>query len=110
MASEYGYRFTEQAETDLSGILQYIGEDISNPGAATALGRKIFENIDAIRHFPQSGIVVDNSFLIDKDVRRVLIDNYILCYKTADAEKVAYIIRIVYTKRNLDEICREFKI
>lgn len=58
MASEYGYRFTERAETDLSAILQYISEDLSNPSAATAFGRKVFENIDAVRRFPQSGMVV----------------------------------------------------
>lgn len=110
MASEYGYRFTEQAETDLSGILQYISEDLSDPSAATALGRKVFEKIDAIRHFLQPGMVVDNPFLTDHDVRRVLIDNYILYYKAVDAEKVVCIIRIVYAKRNLDEIRRELEI
>lgn len=110
MASEYGYRFTRQAETDLTGILQYISEDLSNPSAATALGRKIFASIDDIRQFPQSGIIVDNPFLADKDVRRTLIDNYILYYKAIDAEKIVYIIRIVYAKRNLDEICRELEI
>ena len=110
MASEYGYRFTEQAETDLSGILQYISEDLSDPSAATALGRKVFEKIDAIRHFLQPGMVVDNHFLTDHDVCCVLIDNYILYYKAIDAEKVVYIIRIVYAKRNLDEIRRELKI
>ena len=41
MASEYGYRFTEQAETDLSVILQYSSEDLSDPSAATALGRNV---------------------------------------------------------------------
>lgn len=96
MASEYGYRFTRQAETDLSGILQYISEDLSNPSAATALGRKVFASIDDIRQFPQS--------------RRILIDNYILYYKAIDAEKIIYIVRIVYAKRNLDEICRELEI
>ena len=99
MASEYGYRFTERAETDLSAILQYISEDLSNPSAATAFGRKVFENIDAVRRFPQSGMVVDNPFLTDKDVRRVLIDNYILYYKAVDSEKIIYIIRIVYGER-----------
>ena len=82
MASEYGYRFTRQAETDLSGILQYISEDLSNPSAATALGRKVFASIDDIRQFPQSGMIVDNPFLADKDVRRILIDNYILDRKS----------------------------
>ena len=110
MASEYGYRFTEQAETDLSGILQDISEDLSDPSATTALGRKVFEKIDAIRHFLQPGMVVDNHFLTDHDVCCVLIDNYILYYKAIDAEKVVYIIRIVYEKRNLDEIRRELEI
>ena len=55
-------------------------------------------------------MVVDNPFLTDHDVHRVLIDNYILYYKAVDAEKVVCIIRIVYAKRNLDEICRELEI
>lgn len=109
MAFEYEYRFTEQAETDLSGILQYISEDLSNPSAATALGRKVFASIDDIRQFPQSGKVVENPFLADKNVRRILVDNYILYYKAIDTEKIVYIIRIVYAKRNLDEICRELE-
>lgn len=70
----------------------------------------MFEKIDAIRHFLQPGMVVDNPFLTDHDVRRVLIDNYILYYKAVDAEKVVCIIRIVYAKRNLDEIRRELEI
>ena len=48
--------------------------------------------------------------MTDKDVRRVLIDNYILYYKAVGSEKIIYIIRIVYAKRNLDEICRELEI
>ena len=55
-------------------------------------------------------MIVDNPFLADKDVRRILIDNYILYYKAIDAEKIIYIVRIMYAKRNLDEICRELEI
>lgn len=106
MAFDYGYRFTEKAETDLTEILRYITTDLSNPLAAQELGRKIFDNIDNIRNFPQSGLIVENSFLTDKTIRRLVIDNYILYYKSNDSEKIIYIVRIVYGKRNLDEICR----
>ena len=52
-------------------------------------------------------MIVENSFLTDKTVRRLVVDNYILYYKPNDSEKIIYIVRIVYGKRNLDEICRE---
>ena len=107
MAFKYAYRFTEKAETDLTEILRYINDELSNPSAAQDLGRKIFESIDNVRNFPQSGSVVDNSFLADKSVRRIVVDNYIVYYKASENEKTIYIIRIVYGKRNLDEIYRE---
>lgn len=107
MAFEYDYRFTEKAEADLTEILRYITADLSNPLAAQELGRRIFDSIDNIRNFPQSGLIIENSFLTDKTVRRLVVDNYILYYKPNDSEKIIYIVRIVYGKRNLDEICRE---
>ena len=107
MASEYSYRFTEQAEKDIEDILRYISEDLCNPSAALKLGEKIFADINEIRKFPLTGMVVDNQFLADKTVRRIIIDNYILYYKPVEQETTIYIIRIVYGKRNLDEICRE---
>ena len=107
MAFEYDYRFTEKAEADLTESLRQITADLSNPLAAQELGRRIFDSIDNIRNFPQSGLIVENSFLTDKTVRRLVVDNYILYYKPNDSEKIIYIVRIVYGKRNLDEICRE---
>lgn len=110
MAFDYSYRFTEKAETDLTEILRYITDDLCNPGAAKELGGKIFESIDTVRNFPLSGLPVENLFLADKTIRRLLVDNYIVYYKAADSEKTIYIIRIVYGKRNLDEIYREINV
>lgn len=110
MASEYSYRFTEKAASDLTDILRYISEELFNPGAARTLGQKVFASIDEIRSFPQSGMVVENQFLTDKTIRRTVIDNYVLYYKAVESDKTIYIIRIVYGKRNLDEICREIEI
>lgn len=110
MASEYSYRFTVKADSDLTEILRYISDDLSNPSAAKALFQKIFKCIDEIRTFPQSGMIVENSFLADNNIRRILIDNYILYYKAFEDQKLIYIIRIVYGKRNLDELCREINL
>ena len=106
MAYNFSYRFTEKAEQDLDEILRYISVDLVNPAAAQNLGRKVFEKIDIVRTFPESGSPVDNEFLADKTVRKLSVENYVIYYKAHYEEKVISIIRIVYGKRNLDEILK----
>ena len=106
MECKYSYRFTEKAEQDFDEILRYISVDLANPTAAQNLGRKIFEQINVVRSFPDSGAPVDNEILSDKSVRKLLVDNYILYYKAHYDEKIIFIIRIVYGKRNLDDILK----
>lgn len=109
MEFDYSYSFTAKAENDLEGILRYIRDDLLNPSAATDFGRKLFESIDNVRNFPQSGMLVENDFLADKKIRRVIIENYVMYYVTDDEKRKIYIVRIVYGKRNLEEIYRTIK-
>lgn len=106
MECKYSYRFTEKAEQDFDEILRYISVDLANPTAAQNFGRKMFEQIDVVRAFPDSGAPVDNEFLSDKSVRKLLVDNYVIYYKAHYDEKIISVIRIVYGKRNLDEILK----
>jgi plasmid stabilization system protein ParE len=106
MVCKYSYRFTEKAEQDFDEILRYISIDLVNPTAAQNLGRKIFEKIDMVRVFPDSGAPVDNEFLADKTIRKLLVDNYVVYYKVHYDEKVISIIRIIFGKRNLEEILK----
>lgn len=106
MACKYSYRFTEKAEQDFDDILRYISVDLANPAAAQNLGRRMFEQIDMVRAFPDSGAPVDNEFLSDKTVRKLSVDNYIIYYKAHYDEQIISVIRIVYGKRNLDEILK----
>lgn len=106
MECKYSYRFTEKAEQDFDEILQYISVDLVNPTAAQNLGRKVFEKIDIVRAFPDSGALIDNEFLSDKTVRKLSVDNYVIYYKAHYDERIISILRIVYGKRNLDEILK----
>ena len=106
MEYKYSYRFTEKAEQDFDQNLRYISVDLANPIAAQNLGRKMFEKIDVVRAFPDSGAPIDNEFLSDKAIKKLLVDNYIIYYKAHYDEKIISIVRIVYGKRNLDEILK----
>ena len=110
MDCKYAYKFTQKAETDLDDILRYIGEELSNPSAAATFARKLFEAIDNVRNFPLSAMLLDNEFLSDKNVRRVVVDNYVMYYTVRQSEQTVYIVRIVYGKRNLEEIYRSLNV
>ena len=109
MAFEYSYRFTERAEQDLDEILDYICNELKNPSAAAGLGKKIFEHIETLCAYPETGAIVQNESLSDKQIRKVVIDNYILYYKQLPDERNVCILRIVYGYRNLDAIIRAIK-
>lgn len=104
MECKYSYRFTEKAQQDFDEIMRYISVDLANPAAAQNLGRKIFGQIDMVRAFPDSGVLIDNEFISDKTVRKLSVDNYIIYYKAHYDEKTISVICIAYGKRNLDKI------
>ncbi len=108
MADKFDYHFTQKAVRDLEEILHYISVELSNPQAATRLNTHIFQNIDILRNFPEMGAIVDNEFIKDKTVRKVTVGHFILYYKNHYDAKSITILRILYGKRNLNEILKSF--
>ena len=103
----YDYFFTEKAENDLGGIIKYISEYLANKSAAQNFFIKVFENIDTICAYSETGLLISNEYVSDKSVRRVLIDNYVMYYKTDEENKRIFIVRIIYGKRNLTDIIKK---
>lgn len=110
MASKFGYRLTQKAESDLDGIVSYIALELSNPPAASDFVNKLQENIEEARNFPESGSLIYNDYLQAENVRKKLVGNYIMYYLPDTGEKMIYILRIVYSKRNMDEILKKLDV
>lgn len=104
MASKLGYKLTKKAKSDLDEIISYIAVELANPQAASDFVDKLLDNIEEARSFPESGSLVHNEFLQIENVRKKLIGNYIMYYLPNTAEKIIYILRIVYGKQNITEI------
>lgn len=107
MASKYQYRMTQKAEADLDEIISYIALELSNPQAASDFVENLQKAIDEARSFPESGARVNNELLFTMEIRKKMIGNYIMYYLPLSAEKLIYIVRIIYGKRNMDEILRQ---
>lgn len=107
MDSKWGYRMTQKAGTDLDDIVGYLTVELSNPAAASEFVYKLQDSIEKIRSFPESSLLVVNDFMPDTKVRKKSVGNYIVYYLPDDAEKMIFILRIIHSRRNMDEILRE---
>ena len=107
MTSNYQYHFTKKAEADLEEILSYISIELSNPEAAASFLKDLLAVLASICSVPKIGSIVENEFLPDKEIRKSLVGNYVLYYLPDAVEMTIYILRILYGRRNLDELVRE---
>lgn len=107
MESKWNYRLAEKAVADLDSIVGYIAVELANPKAASDFADKLQAAIDEVRSFPESGSLVVNEYLPATKVRKKLVGNYILYYLPDPAEKMIFVLRIVYGRRNMDEILRQ---
>ncbi len=105
MASEqFTYRFTKVAEADIDETLSYITNRLGNPDAATDFADELEEKLGKLCKSPKTGKLVENEFLVRRDVRRILVKNYIAYYVVDERSHSIVILRVVYGRRNQDNI------
>ena len=75
-----------------------------NKEAAIKLLNKINEKFDSIASFPKSSPLLNNDYVTNKNIRKLLIDNYIAFYEVDDINKEIKIIRIIYGMQNYIDV------
>lgn len=103
----FDYALTETAESDLEEILEYISNELHNPDAARALMDELEDKIDEICKMPKSGRIVTNEYLSRANIRRFLVKNYVAYYIVDSDMNRIVILRVVYSKRSMDDVLRE---
>ncbi len=101
------YRFVPQAQLDIEQALNYIINEFGDRGAAKKLYDGIFKTIERIRLFPESCELVDNKLIKNKNVRRALVDNYLLFYLYDQISEMVIVLRFVHSRRSLVELLKE---
>lgn len=102
MASKYGYCFAQKAAGDVTGIIDYLAEELGNPGAAASFKKNLGECIGTLRQFPQSGSLVRNRCLWKQGIRKKMIGEYVLFYFPDDKKQMVEILRVIYGRRDMD--------
>ena len=100
--SEYELKIFPLARLDMEQIFDYIAFELCNPSAAVALigdFEKAFENVCL---FPESCPHINNEYVKDKSLRKLIVNNYIAFYRVKNSE--VQVVRVVYGMRNYEEM------
>ena len=102
MDSKFKAIILPQAEADISDILDYIANDLSNATAAEHLWVDMIEAIGRAKTFPYAMPVVKNERItLGAEYRRLDVNNYTLIYKIAEDEKEIRIFAVFYGPSNV---------
>ena len=104
MDKKYNIIIEKYAQKDLESIYNYICNKLVNKEAAIKLLNKINEKFDSIALFPKSAPLIINNYVKNKNIRNLLIDNYIAFYEVDDIKNEIRIIRIMYGMQNYIDV------
>ncbi len=85
-----------QAMLDIDKIGTYIREDLKAPEAAKALIARILNAVGRLKDFPFSGEKIKFTYIPDCNVRRVIVENYIVLYRAEELNDTVSVLRILY--------------
>lgn len=102
MERKFNLNIFHLAQNDMENIFKYIAVDLASPTAANNLiddFEKAFENICL---FPESCPFIQNEYVKDKTLRKLVVNNYIVFYKVEDFE--IQVVRVIYGMRNYKDL------
>ena len=98
--STFNIQITEPAEKDLNEIGTYISKELLEPETAKKVISKIAKEINSLEDMLLRNALAADEKLAYKDIRKIMVDSYIVFYIVTEESKTVTIIRILYGKRD----------
>lgn len=95
---EYIIEYSKESKKDLIEIKDYLKNNLQEPKIAQNLVDKIISEIRNLKNNPKKYAIIDEEIIRKFEIRKLLIDNYIVFYRVK--EQHIQIVRIMYGKRN----------
>lgn len=96
--------YTSEAFDDLLSIHHYIADDLKEEINAKKQIEKIRDSINDLSTLPSRHKEVSFSPWKEKHIHQMLVDNYLVFYNINEMFSKVVILRIMYSKRNLEEL------
>ncbi len=96
--NRYTIEYSKEARQDLIEIKRYIKYNLQEPATAQKLVYKMRAEIDKLKTDPQIYAIIDDDFIKKFEIRKLIVDNYIVFYRIQNNN--IQIVRIMYGRRN----------
>jgi addiction module toxin, relE/stbE family len=93
---------TEQAESDLRGIYEYIAFELLSPENAARQLDRLEENILGLETFPEKFRGYEKEPWKSRGLRVMPVDNYLVFYISDKEAETVTVIRVMYDGRDVD--------
>ena len=105
--SEWTVVYTEQAESDLRSIFEYIAFSLLEQEIAKNQVRRIIDAVAKLNEMPLRYHLYEKEQWHSKGLRVLPIDNYLAFYLPVEAKMTVAVIRIMYGGRDIEEQLRQ---
>ncbi len=98
----YEVQVSEQADSDLRGIFEYIAFELQSPENASRQLDHLEEQILSLDTMSQRYRQYEKEPWKTRGLRILPVDNYVVLYIPDSDKKVVTILRVMYTGRDID--------
>ena len=104
MADKYSLFIYPHAAKDLESIFDYIYNELHNPTAAYKQIDDFEKALETLCLMPLSCPLVNNEYTKERDLRKLIVNNYIVFYRAkAETERIE-VLRVLYGMMNFKNI------
>ena len=93
---------TEQAESDLRSIYEYIAFTLLEPEIAEGQLDRIEKGILSLDEMPERFRLFDKEPWLSRGLRQMPVDQFIVFYIPKTEDKIVHVIRVIYGGRDID--------
>ena len=98
----YEVEVSEQADSDLRGIFEYIAFELQSPENASGQLDRLEEQILSLNTMPERYRKYEKEPWKSRGLRVLPVDNYVVLYISDSNKKVVTILRVMYAGRDID--------
>ena len=98
----YEVEVSEQADSELRGIFEYIAFELRSPETASGQLDRLEEQILSLDTMPERYRKYEKEPWNSRGLRVLPVDNYVVLYIPDSDKKVVTILRVMYTGRDID--------
>lgn len=100
--NKYQLKIFPMAQLDMEQIFDYIAVELCNPTAAIGQINDFEKAFDNVCTFPESCPYINNEYVKEKSLHKLIVNNYIAFYRVRDNE--IQVVRVLYGMRNYEAL------